>query len=363
MSLEEDISAARKKIFRDGYDMSLGEIASLYERGELIINPEYQRLFRWENDQKTRFIESVLLNIPFPPIFVFADENGRWELVDGLQRTSTVLELMGILKDEAGRLRPKLVCSETSLLPSLNGAFWPSEGDLDHDDAMPISAQMSVRRARMRVEILGQESDPVVKYELFQRLNTGGANLSEQEIRNVIVISINKTAFDSINRMSANEDFLAITPIGDDRSEKRYHAELVTRFIVLRNRPYRKGMDVHAYLDQGIIEIAMNADFDWSSEAAIFASVMKRLNDALGAESFRKNARFSLAMFEFISLGLSKRLETGDIDDADLVAKVGAVSGLPEAQRYTGVGIRGTQRLAQFVVSLAEAHFSADAET
>ena len=361
MSLDEEVSTARKKIFRDGYDMSLGEVASLYERGEMVINPEYQRLFRWDEEKKSRFIESVLLNIPFPPIFVFSDENGRWELVDGLQRVSTVLELMGLLRDPEGNLRPRFVCEGTTLLPSLRGAVWPSPEQQDDDTLAPLSlpAQMSVRRSRMRVEILGQETDSMVKYELFQRLNTGGANLSEQEIRNVIVISISKNAFDQIKIMSTDHNFRVLATVGEDREEKQYHAEMVTRFIVLRHVPYINGKDVHDYLDEGIIKISNDIGFDWDAESTIFRTTMERLGAEVGSEAFRKNKRFSLGMFEFIALGLSKRLEAGPALSPENLKKVVAdVAGLPEAEKHSGIGVRGTQRLSRFVMPLAERHFA-----
>ena len=69
--------------------MSFGEIMNLYEDGELVISPDFQRLYRWESYQKSKFIESILLGIPLPPIFVFQDDDNTWELVDGLQRLST----------------------------------------------------------------------------------------------------------------------------------------------------------------------------------------------------------------------------------------------------------------------------------
>jgi len=97
MPLEEQILAARREIKPDGYDMSVGEIMNLYRNKELVINPAYQRLFRWNALQKTRLIESLLLGIPIPPIFVFQSEQGVWELIDGLQRISTVLEFAGII--------------------------------------------------------------------------------------------------------------------------------------------------------------------------------------------------------------------------------------------------------------------------
>jgi uncharacterized protein with ParB-like and HNH nuclease domain len=82
--LENEINYARNNLTTDRLDMSYGEIMSMYERGEIIIDPDFQRLFRWSTFQKTRFIESILLGIPTPPIFVAEDDEGRWELVDGL---------------------------------------------------------------------------------------------------------------------------------------------------------------------------------------------------------------------------------------------------------------------------------------
>eukprot|EP01041_Mallomonas_annulata_P019632 gene19632-39051_t len=64
VAVTEQLNTARRKVVTDGYEMSLGEIASLYKSGELVIDPNYQRLFRWEESQRTRFIESLLLGIP-----------------------------------------------------------------------------------------------------------------------------------------------------------------------------------------------------------------------------------------------------------------------------------------------------------
>ena len=89
--LEQRIKDLRNNLTTDRLDMSYGEIINMYQSGDLIISPEFQRLFRWKNFQKTRFIESILLGIPIPPIFVAEDKEGKWELVDGLQRLSTVL--------------------------------------------------------------------------------------------------------------------------------------------------------------------------------------------------------------------------------------------------------------------------------
>ena len=81
-------------------DMSFGELANYYEDSTLIIRPEYQRLFRWKEEQKSRLVESLLLGLPIPSIFISENKEGKWELVDGLQRVSTVISFMGLMKKE-----------------------------------------------------------------------------------------------------------------------------------------------------------------------------------------------------------------------------------------------------------------------
>lgn len=99
--LEKEIEDAKRLVKTDAYQMSVGELVNMYRDGELIINPDFQRLFRWEIGQKAKLIESLLLGIPLPSIFVFEKEDAKWELIDGLQRVSTLLEFMGLLKHPA----------------------------------------------------------------------------------------------------------------------------------------------------------------------------------------------------------------------------------------------------------------------
>ncbi len=76
--LEAEIREARRSISSDGYPMSIGELTNLYRDGELKIRPEFQRFFRWSSVQKSRLVESILLGIPLPSIFVAQTETGTW---------------------------------------------------------------------------------------------------------------------------------------------------------------------------------------------------------------------------------------------------------------------------------------------
>ncbi|GAB3231600.1 DUF262 domain-containing protein [Pseudaeromonas pectinilytica] len=117
--LNEQIDKKRKEIFTDSYPMSIGELSNLYRDGEIYINPEFQRFYRWTHEQKVKLIESILLGIPLPSIFVAQRSDGVWDLVDGLQRMSTILSFMGVLKGPDGRLLPPLTLLATDDIPGL----------------------------------------------------------------------------------------------------------------------------------------------------------------------------------------------------------------------------------------------------
>ena len=227
MSLDLEISKAAKQIYTDGYDMSIGEVVSLYKEGELYINPAFQRLFRWETSQKSRFIESLLMGIPIPPIFVFQTNTGVWELIDGLQRISTILEFMGILKKQNNELYPPSTMEATRYLPSLEGKVW----DAESKKSIGKVQQIAIRRVRIRVEILKKESDIDSKYELFQRLNTGGSPLSKQEIRNAIMVMLNGEFFDFVHMLSEYENYKKSLNLSENQIIKQGHMENVLRLL------------------------------------------------------------------------------------------------------------------------------------
>jgi hypothetical protein len=135
MALQAEIDNKRKDIYTESYPMSIGELISLYADNEMDIHPEFQRFFRWTQLQKSKLIESILLGIPIPPIFVSQRIDGVWDVIDGLQRLSTIFEFVGVLRNEDKDLVPPSTLTETSYLPSLSGKRWENpNGDEDGDE-------------------------------------------------------------------------------------------------------------------------------------------------------------------------------------------------------------------------------------
>ena len=134
--------------------MSIGEIINLYRDRELVIRPAFQRLFRWTPYQKSRLIESILLGIPIPSIFVSQREDGVWEVVDGLQRLSTILEFVGELSDENGKRRPPSVLVGTNYLPHLQDrTFDTGEEPLD------TGQRIVFKRSKLDIKIVKEAAE------------------------------------------------------------------------------------------------------------------------------------------------------------------------------------------------------------
>lgn len=357
-ALTNELKDARRQVVTDGYDMSFGEIASMYRLRELVIDPNYQRLFRWEESQKTRFIESLLLGIPVPPIFVYQQESGVWELIDGLQRVSTVLQLMGELKMADGTDFPPLELGGTNLLPALAGMKWSPFNDEDKY-AFGSTLQLELKRARIRVEILRKESDQDAKFELFQRLNTGGSKLSEQEVRNSVLVMLNPDFFGWLNALTEHPTFKSSVELTENQRNRQDHLEVALRFIAYRRHPYSRGLDVNEYLDVAAREISRLDPATLAEERALFVETFDSLVNGVCSDVFKRwdGSRhlgpFSISAYDAIAYGVAKNMQAinqlGQGKDAWLCGKVRGLWAEDVFRSNSGSGVRGTSRLTNLL--------------
>lgn len=310
-TLTDEINAKSKEIFAESYSMSLGELISLYKDRELDIHPEFQRFFRWTNTQKTRLIESFLLNIPVPSIFVSQREDGVWDVVDGLQRLSTIFQFVGIFEDHNGNLLSPLTLEATDLLPSLANKTYEGETGFTETE------KRFLKRAKIDVVIIKKESDKSGKYEMFQRLNTGGTSLSDQEVRNCLMVMINAPAFERFLRMANNSNFKNTINLAEKLLDERYDLELLTRFICLRHESIdniKSISDLNTYLNARIIEIFNDADFNWDEEESVFNQSFGLIDSAISDRAFCKyyrdrdkfSGQFLISAYEIVAISLGR---------------------------------------------------------
>lgn len=242
-------------------------VAQCPRRSLLDVHPEFQRVYRWTETQKTRLIESILLGIPMPPILVAQRHDGVWDVVDGVQRLSTILQFLGELKDENKKLVEPLVLEKTKFLPSLAGKTWNGA------DPFTKNQQLYFKRARIDVNIVLKESDEKSKYELFMRLNTGGTALEPQEVRNCLMIMAYPNLYEWIRKLSMDPDFTSCTSLSDGAMAEQYPMELVTRFLTFRKLPEKElaeVVDIGDFLNDKLPSLFQIAEKDRRIEERAF---------------------------------------------------------------------------------------------
>ena len=327
-ALHEEIAQKSKEIITDNYSMSVGELISMYKDGDLDIHPEFQRFFRWSDSQKSRLIESFLLNFPVPPIFVYQRTDGVWDIVDGLQRVSTILQFAGLYKKEDGTMMDPLVLEGTKLLPSMAGKKYEDEDpEKDFGDA----ERRYFKKARLGVIILKKESDETGQYEVFQRLNTGGTALSSQEVRNCLMVMTNRDLFRTVKDMSEYIPFVNSLPLNDKAFEERMDLEIVTRFICMRHEDpetFKRVDDFSDYLNDKIIQLFKDNRIDWEQEKAVFEKTFDAIYEVMKDEAFCRyfidedkfKGSFYIPAFEFVAVSIG--CHNGDVDKTHLRERI-----------------------------------------
>jgi uncharacterized protein DUF262 len=211
----DDFKRAQDSLVIQASDLSLETIASMVEDGAIDVAPKYQRRERWSIDKQRMLIESFLLNVPVPPIYLFEEDYGIYSVIDGKQRIIAISDFM----------RNQIELKNLYSFTSLDGCRFTE---------MPAEIRNAFKvRPYLRVVTLLKQSDNDLKYEVFRRLNEGGEPLNAQEIRNVIFRgSLNNALIE----MSENKFLLEQMKVRT-RREPTYrqmaNVEVVLRFFVL----------------------------------------------------------------------------------------------------------------------------------
>ncbi len=261
-----------RELITSTIDYNLESLAQLIGKRTIDLAPKYQRRFRWDEKRKSKLIESFLMNVPIPPIFLNEDDFGQYSVIDGKQRLSSISEF----------LTGKLTLSGLEVFEDLNNKNF-------YD--LPTEFQNSIKiRATVRAIIILRQSDKDIKYEVFQRLNTGGVKLNAQEIRN--------SAFpgklnDTIIELSESKDFHKMLGIKSKTKSRVYQemrdVELVLRFFALKDswRKYSGGLK--KILDSYMDEHKNLGEKEVAKLAKQFKDTTEKVNIVFGQEgSFRR---------------------------------------------------------------------------
>ena len=220
----DEIPRDERKLRTQAYDKSISDIVSMIKEGDIILNPDYQRNYVWDNSKASLLIESILLNVPIPVVYMAEDNENRWNVVDGLQR---LYSLKRFFSDE-------FKLSKLEILPELKG--------LKYSQLNP-KAKRILRNGIIRIIVIFQESHHEIKYDIFMRLNGGAIKLNEQELRNCLY----RGSFnDLLKKLRSNEKFLKM--MGLSSPHKRFlDAEVILRYFTIADNYDKQSNKMNNY--------------------------------------------------------------------------------------------------------------------
>ncbi|MGB0878958.1 MAG: DUF262 domain-containing protein [Polaribacter sp.] len=207
----------------------------------VIYIPKYQRDYVWKNDMKCKFIESLMLGIPMPPLFAFTlDDSGNMELIDGVQRLTTIQDFVN----------DKFKISELDLLDKLN--------DMKFKDLHP-SRQRKFKDLGLRIFIFSEEADAGIRADIYNRINSTGKKLTEAEIRKGAFMS--NSFYNFVLELSEgkvfNNMYTSTKPTNKLRGEKE---ELVSRFFAYSDRYHDFVHSVKHFINKYITDKGLSFD-------------------------------------------------------------------------------------------------------
>lgn len=335
IKIQEQIDKNRKSVAFDSYDIAIRQLYDMAVEEMIDIAPDYQRHFVWDDLRQSQLVESILLGIPVPSLFMATNKDSSWEVVDGLQRLTTIINYIGteeiILKTNPKC--KKLRISGLEKLSAINGLTF---------EELPKSLQMMFMTRPIRVTVLNDRSDFEVRYDLFERLNTGGVTLHPQEIRNCVFIG---RFNEFIKELSGEVSFRNVVKTTPKQDLTGSLEELVLKFF-----SYFQDRDLFVHGVKEFLNDYMEKKSKRFEDEDYLRDVFKNTFDYLNANlpkgivrGHRKNAT-PLVLFEAISVGVADALIEGiNINNEKLVSLLDN----EELKRLTTGATNSRSRLAE----------------
>lgn len=299
---DKPIPFVRYSISSYGQDFDVDGLVRRLNRGDIFI-PPFQRKFVWSKKQSSHFIESLLLGLPVPGIFLAREDNNKLLVIDGQQRLTTL----------------KRFCSEESFtLEDVQQDFENKKyNDLEPEDRRRLDDSL-IHATIIKQEFPEENEDNKGIYYVFQRLNTGGTMLRPQDIRAAIY---HGKFNELLNILNKNKNWREIFSNDDSEETDLYKRdqELILRFFVLyfMSEQYKTPMEefLNAYM-------SYNRHLEHQSAEQLrqlFENTIEIIYKTLGSKAFKPKKAFNAAIFDAVMVGLARRLAKGPIKNLDEV--------------------------------------------
>ena len=216
-----EIDKSQRKIVWQAKDFSIREFLSMRQDGELILQPEYQRNFVASAQIASRLIESILLDVPIPVVYLAEENDGAYSVIDGQQRLTSFLSYLDGKFPNGDEFK-------------LSGLKVLTEFNRKKYDQLDKDSQTKIKTTTIHSIIIKKESNPDIKFEIFERLNTGSTKLNEDEIRNTVYRG---KYIDLLAELSENQGFHVL--VRKDNFKKRMiYRGMILRFFALSEKSY-----------------------------------------------------------------------------------------------------------------------------
>jgi len=299
--IQTQLNAQKRLVDFNTYDISVKELISMVGENIIDIAPEYQRQFRWSPTRQSQLIESVFLGIPIPSLFMATNPDSSWELIDGVQRLSSLIHFAG--DDKARKkinLTSPLKLNELTKLSAFNNTLFVD---------LPKTIQLEFLLKPLKITTLSDKSDLNVRFDLFERLNTGGVRLTDQEIRSCIY----RGKFnDFIKDISKNVHFKTAVKLPKERETDGTREEFVLRFFAFLHRYKSFDHSVVDFLNTYMADSTKS--FNFEENKLTFEKTFRELAKLPGGIS-RKRTTTPTNLFEAVSVGAALALKkTGKLN-------------------------------------------------
>jgi hypothetical protein len=267
-----ELATPERQILTQALDERVEGLVSRIKRGRLILQPDFQRDFVWSKSKASLLIESILMRIPMPVVYVAEIETGAWEVVDGQQRLTAIKSYLdGHFPDgepfKLGQLRVRA---------DLRGKAFK---DLTADD------QAAIEDYTLRIIKIMKEADPDLKFEVFERLNSGADKLNDMELRNCVY----RGSYNDLLKELAGHDLMLKVRRADAPDTRMQDRQMILRFFSmwrnthLRYRAPMKQFMNHEMQNHRHVDVAKIAEM-----RRVFLDAMQCAWDVFGDRAFRR---------------------------------------------------------------------------
>ncbi|AHV99666.1 DUF262 domain-containing protein [Paenibacillus sabinae] len=260
-----------RKLVTQPYDMSVATVVAQIKNHDIILDPEYQRKYRWSPVKASRFIESLLLNVPIPTVFLAEEEDITYTVIDGQQRLSTIRNFI-----EGEGTEDELTLQGLQIRADLNDKKY---SDLSREDKGKLNKQY------IRCIVILNDSDPQIKFDVFERLNSGSTHLTEQEIRNCIYRGNFNTL---LKQLSENQNFNSMLKLPEKDQKNMTNVEYVLRFLSYRESLNQYQGSVKEFLNDFMKDNRVISDERSLFFTELFNSTIEVIHHIFGNNGFSR---------------------------------------------------------------------------